>query len=75
MKPIQITIDEQLLARLDADDETKRDGRSAVVRRAVHEYLRRRRRAQIASAYRRGYGARPATELSGWPDEAAWPEE
>jgi len=40
MKTIQITIDEKLLAKLDADEETQRDGRSAVLRRAVGEYLK-----------------------------------
>ncbi|PYR86414.1 MAG: hypothetical protein DMG19_13085, partial [Acidobacteria bacterium] len=43
MKTIQITIDEALLAKLDADEETKRNGRSAVLRRAAAEYLNRRR--------------------------------
>jgi len=75
MKPIQITIDERLLARLDADGETKRDGRSAVIRRAVQEYLRLRRRSRIAAAYRRGYGSHPVEDLAGWVGEGAWPEE
>jgi metal-responsive CopG/Arc/MetJ family transcriptional regulator len=35
MKPIQITIEERLLQQLDADDEVKRKGRSAVIRQAV----------------------------------------
>ena len=48
MKAIQITFDERLLARLDATEEAQRDGRSAVMRRAVDEYLRRRRRYTIA---------------------------
>jgi metal-responsive CopG/Arc/MetJ family transcriptional regulator len=55
MKAIQITMDESLLARLDADEEVRRLGRSAVLRRAVEEYLRRRRAAGIADAYRRAY--------------------
>ena len=43
MKAIQISMDESLLAQLDADEEVKRDGRSAVFRRAVSSYLRNRR--------------------------------
>jgi metal-responsive CopG/Arc/MetJ family transcriptional regulator len=74
MKAIQITVDERLLAALDADDEVKRDGRSAVLRRAVLEYLERKRRRSIREAYRRGYEA-GADDLSGWADEATWPEE
>ena len=42
MKSVQITLDEALLARLDQDDEVKRDGRSAVLRRAADLYLRQR---------------------------------
>jgi metal-responsive CopG/Arc/MetJ family transcriptional regulator len=39
MKPVQIMLDEELLRRLDATPEVEREGRSAVVRRAVAEYL------------------------------------
>jgi len=76
MKPIQITFDEALLARLDADEEVKREGRSAVIRRAVYDYLRRKRRAAIAEAYERGYGSqRTDSDLDGWAGEGVWPRE
>jgi metal-responsive CopG/Arc/MetJ family transcriptional regulator len=75
VKAIQITLDERPLARLDADEEVKRDGRSAVVRRAVFDYLRRKRRSAVAGAYRRAYGRRKDAELEGWADEGAGPEE
>jgi len=77
MKTIQITVDEKLLAKLDADDETKRDGRSAVFRRAVAEYLRSRTRRSIADSYRRGYGKMPelGRDFEGWEDEGAWPND
>jgi metal-responsive CopG/Arc/MetJ family transcriptional regulator len=76
MKAIQITLDDALLARLDADVEVQRDGRSAVIRRAADEYLRRRRKRAIADQYARGYGSARGLgeELSGWEDEGAWPE-
>jgi len=76
MKAIQITFDERLLERLDSDEEVKQEGRSAVIRRAVAEYLQKRRRATIAKAYQRGYGKLPPdSDLSGWADEGIWPDE
>ena len=76
MKAIQITVDEGLLAKLDADEEVKRCGRSAVMRRAVFDYLRRKRRTAIAEAYRKAYGkSSKDPELEGWAEEGAWPEQ
>jgi metal-responsive CopG/Arc/MetJ family transcriptional regulator len=76
MKAIQVLIDVPLLERLDADEEVKRDGRSAVLRRAVAEYLRKRRARTTAEAYRRAYarGDGLGTDFRGWSDEGAWPE-
>ena len=77
MKAVQVTLDEKLLAELDADPEAQRDGRSAVLRRAAREYLARRRREAITAQYREAYGAegRPGGELEGWEDEGDWPRE
>jgi hypothetical protein len=76
MKPIQILIDEPLLAALDAHEHTKRLGRSAVLRKAAAEYLRRQRARTTTEAYRRAYGTGQALEddFRGWPDEGVWPE-
>jgi metal-responsive CopG/Arc/MetJ family transcriptional regulator len=76
MKPIQVLFDEPLLRRLDADEEVRKAGRSAVLRRAAAEYLRRRRASRISEAYRRAYGGKrhPHDELGGWADEGSWPE-
>ena len=75
MKPIQIMMDEELLRRLDRDAEVRRAGRSAVLRRAAGEYLRRSSARRIAAAYRKAYGAGPGlgTDFSGWEDEGTWP--
>ncbi|TMB30759.1 MAG: hypothetical protein E6J62_01330 [Deltaproteobacteria bacterium] len=73
MKAIQITFDERLLKELDADPEVKRDGRSLVLRRAVYDYLRRKRRRAIAEAYREAYGKRGAPEFAGWAAQGSWP--
>jgi metal-responsive CopG/Arc/MetJ family transcriptional regulator len=76
MKAIQITFDEALLAELDAIEEVRRDGRSAVLRRATAEYLARRRRQEISESYARAYhdGAGLGDELAGWEDQGQWPE-
>lgn len=75
MKPIQVLIDEPLLRRLDADAEVKRDGRSAVLRRAASEYLRGRRARRITEAYRKGYGGGKGLgdEFVGWETAGSWP--
>jgi hypothetical protein len=56
MKAIKITVDERLLARLDADPEVKKSGRSAVFRHAVEAYLLEQRKRRIAAGAKR---ARP----------------
>ena len=77
MKTIQITMDEELLARLDEAEEVQQIGRSAVLRRAVREYLDRQRRIDIARRYRQAYGTDVGfgNEFKGWEDEAAWTNE
>jgi len=76
MKPIQVMFDENLLKRLDADREVRRVGRSAVLRRAAAEYLRRSRRQRISEAYRRAYtsGGGLGEDFAAWEDEGSWPE-
>jgi metal-responsive CopG/Arc/MetJ family transcriptional regulator len=77
MKAVQFMIDEPLLARVDRDPEARQIGRSAFLRRAITEYLRRKRSREIAEAYRRAYAEAPVTpeeNLGPW-DEQAWPDE
>jgi metal-responsive CopG/Arc/MetJ family transcriptional regulator len=77
MKAIQVSIDEDLLSALDADEEVRREGRSAVLRRAAAEYLRRKRAEEISRRYRAGYvqGVSAADELRGWADQGTWPQD
>ena len=77
MKPIQILIDEELLAGLDEDEEVRRRGRSKVLRGLIAAYLEGRREARLDVQYRQGYGdnLRVSEELDGWDKEGSWPEE
>jgi metal-responsive CopG/Arc/MetJ family transcriptional regulator len=78
MKPIQIMMDEQLLTELDADEEVRKSGRSAVIRKIVAEYIDYRHRKTVASQYRRAYGEAGAglgIEFAGWENEGIWPKE
>ena len=71
-------MDEKLLAELDADEEVRRLGRSAVFRRIVAEYNEHRRRKTISSMYRQAYGEDSeglGKEFDGWENEGRWPSE
>jgi metal-responsive CopG/Arc/MetJ family transcriptional regulator len=77
-KPVQISIDEELLRRIDADPETRDEGRSAFVRKAVASYLEAKRRRDVDAAIRTAYaGAEEgmATEVAGLMDAQAWPRD
>ncbi len=77
MKAIQIMLDERLLEQLDATEEVQKEGRSAVLRRAVEAYLRQRRRASIATQYRKAYRGDKGLgkEFAGWEGQGVWPAE
>ena len=77
MKPVQILIDEELLAGLDEDEEVRLNGRSKVLRKLVSAYLESRREARLDVQYQQGYGDsfRVSEELDGWGGEGSWPEE
>ena len=73
MKAIKVTFDEALLERLDRHPAVQRQGRSAVLREAVADYLTRREAEEIERRYREGYGAIPPAEFDGWTDEGVSP--
>lgn len=77
-KPVQISIDFDLLRRIDADPETREKGRSAFVRSAVSSYLAAKQRREVDAAIRAAYG--PAAdameaEVAELMDAQAWPRE
>jgi len=78
MKAIQISFDEKLLEELDATEEARTHGRSAVFRKAVAEYLQRRRGRAVAERYARAYGGARrglGRDFEGWEDQGQRPDE
>ena len=75
MKTIQITIDPELLHKIDHDEESIKKGRSAFLRQAVRSYLEQKRLKSISEKYRLGYkqGLAKDDDLTIWEDEQVWP--
>ncbi len=76
MKTIQMTIDEPLLAQLDQAASEEQTTRSAFIRRAVDDLIRRRRAQTLERQHRDAYAKQPATkdELAVWQEEQHWGE-
>lgn len=77
-RSVQISIDEELLEEIDRRPETRRKGRSAVIRRALRLYLELSRRREIDAEYARAYGGdadRVLEEFAGLIGAQAWPED
>ena len=55
-KPVQISIDTNLLQRIDRDPEVRALGRSAFIRSAVELYLTAKERREIDERLARAYG-------------------
>ena len=75
METIQVVLDKKLLHATDqAARQTKRN-RSALVRDALREHLRRLEVRAREERDRQGYATRPQTteETDVWEAEAAWP--
>ena len=75
MKAIRVTFDESLLERLDSHPAVKQRGRSAILREAAIDYLRKQERAEIDRLYGEAYGEKNSVEaeLQGWDEEGVWP--
>ena len=77
VRPVQISLDEKLLRRIDADPESRRSGRSAFVRAAVSLYLRAKERKRIDEAIERAYGGQADAlleEMTTLMESQSWPK-
>lgn len=77
METIQIVLDKKLLQATDQAARRTKRNRSALVREALREHLRRLEVRAKEERDRQGYSRRPqaADELLVWEAEAAWPAE
>jgi metal-responsive CopG/Arc/MetJ family transcriptional regulator len=77
METIQIVLDRELLLATDRAARRAKRNRSALVREALRQHLRRLAILEREERDRRGYEARPQgrKEWQKWESEAAWPEE
>jgi len=77
-KAVQVSIDVDLLRRVDAQPETRKRGRSAFVRAAIETYLRAKKRREIDEAISTTF-AKDANamldEVDGLLDAQTWPDD
>ena len=76
METIQVVLDSELLRAANGAARRARVNRSALVREALREHLKRLRQREVEARDRRGYRNRPAAagEARAWELAASWPE-
>jgi len=77
METIQVVLDAKLLKAADTAAKREKVNRSALIRQALEEYLKRLHVRDLEDRDRRGYQAKPQCkeEYRPWEDAAAWPED
>ena len=77
MEIIQVVLDKPLLLAADRVARKAKVNRSALIREALREHLRRLKNKELEEQDRRGYLAHPDSEEEAllWVKEAAWPED
>jgi metal-responsive CopG/Arc/MetJ family transcriptional regulator len=75
VKTVQVVLEEELLKAVDRAARKAGMNRSAFLREAAREHLRRRRREDLEARDRAGYERFPSVEFDVWDKVAAWPED
>jgi metal-responsive CopG/Arc/MetJ family transcriptional regulator len=77
METIQVVLDSKLLKAADLVAKHRKINRSALIRSALQEHLKRLHTLELEERDRRGYQAQPQkkAEVRAWEDAAAWPED
>ena len=76
MVTIQVVLDAKLLKATNLAAKRRKVNRSALIRNALQQHLKRLRELELEEQDRRGYLAQPQREeeFRIWEDAAAWPE-
>ena len=76
METIQVVLDAALLRATDGAARRARANRSALIREALREHLKRLQVRELEARDRRGYQQHPGAlaEVAGWERVASWPE-
>lgn len=77
METIQVILDTKLLKAADIAAKRQKVNRSAFIRQALQEHLKRLHTLELEERDRRGYQAKPQRieEYRPWEEAAAWPDE
>ena len=75
MDTIQVVLDTKLLQATNRAARRNKLNRSALIRDAIREHLKRLRITELEQRDRKGYETYPAADGPAWEKEAAWPEE
>ena len=77
METIQVVLDSKLLRATDRAARRTKINRSALIRDALREHLKRLEIRELEERDRKGYEIAPREDhaLSGWESEAVWPAE
>jgi metal-responsive CopG/Arc/MetJ family transcriptional regulator len=77
METIQVVLDAKLLKAADTAAKRRKLNRSALIRQALEEHLKRLRLLDLEERDRRGYQAKPqqADDYVPWEGAAAWPKD
>ncbi len=75
-RPVQISLDNDLLGQIDADPEVREKGRSAFIRSAVRLYLKAKERREIEARLAHAYAGEAdalLNEIEGLMGRQSWP--
>jgi metal-responsive CopG/Arc/MetJ family transcriptional regulator len=76
VETIQVVLDAKLLKAADAAAKRQKVNRSALIRQALQDHLKRLRALELEAQDRRGHLAQPQREdeFRRWEEAAEWPE-